>query len=133
MNTLNTRSFSSKLPVSLAEKTFFLCTVYWPGQKQVQSRVSAEFQVRYESLKSKFSFLVFLYNLMISCPKIEKIIQKNAFDQKKKKPTLKFKSWITLTSYWCKIWLLPMVASGIINPLYSVSCKYMLTVFLILF
>ena len=72
----------------------------------VQSRVSAEFQVRYESLKSKFSFIVFLYNLMISCPKIKKIIPKNAFEQKKKKPGLKFKSWITVTSYWCKIWLL---------------------------
>ena len=29
---------------------------------------------------------------MIRCPKIEKVIWKNAFEQKKKKPGLKFKS-----------------------------------------
>ena len=34
-----------------------------------QPRVSAKFKFRYESLKSKFSFILFAYNLMIGCSK----------------------------------------------------------------
>ena len=35
---------------------------------------------------------------MATRKRLEKIIQQNAFDQKKKKPSLKFNSWLGLTS-----------------------------------
>ena len=48
-------------------------------------------------LKGKFRFIIFVYNLMINALKrIEKIIRKNAFEQKKKKPGLKFNPGLTL-------------------------------------
>ena len=50
-----------------------------------------KFELRYESLKSKSSLILFAYNLMIGYSKrIEKIIRESAFDEKKKKPGLKF-------------------------------------------
>ena len=39
----------------------------WAGLRQ--PRVSAKFEFRYESLKHKFSFILFVYNLMIGCSK----------------------------------------------------------------
>ena len=33
------------------------------------NRVRAKFEFRFESLKSKFSFILFTYNLMIGCSK----------------------------------------------------------------
>ena len=49
------------------------------------------FEFRYESLKIKFSFILFVYNLMIAFSKrIEEITRENAFEQTKKKPGLKF-------------------------------------------
>ena len=48
-----------------------------------------KFEFRYESLRRKFSFKILLvYNLMIGRSKKnsqEKIVQENAFDEKKKK------------------------------------------------
>ena len=48
-------------------------------------------ELSYESLKDKSSLIFFAYNLMIGYSKrIEKIIRESAFDEKKKKPGLKF-------------------------------------------
>ena len=45
-----------------------------------QLRVCAKFELRYESLKSKFSLTLFAYNLMIGyAKKIEKIIWRECF------------------------------------------------------
>ena len=50
-----------------------------------------KFELRYESLKNKSSLILFAYNLMIGYSKrMEKIIRESAFDEKKKKPRLKF-------------------------------------------
>ena len=52
----------------------------------------------YESLKSKFSLILFGCNLMIRySKKIEKIIRESAFDNKKKKIRLKFNPGLALT------------------------------------
>ena len=59
--------------------------------------ISAKLEFRYESLKSRFSFILFAYNLMIGCSKrIEQIIWENAFEQKKKKPRYKFNPGLAL-------------------------------------
>ena len=58
------------------------------------------------SLKSKFSLILFVYNLMIRySKKIEKIIQENAFVKKKKKPKLKFipRFALWLSTNWAKL------------------------------
>ena len=61
-------------------------------------RVSANFELRYESLKSLFGWILFAYNLMIGyAKKIEKIIPEGAFDKKKKKPGLKLNPGLPLT------------------------------------
>ena len=45
-------------------------------------RVSANFELRYESLKSLFSWILFAYNLMIGyAKKIGKIIPEGAFEK----------------------------------------------------
>ena len=50
-----------------------------------------KFELRYESLKSKFSLIHFAYNLMTGySKKNRKIIRESAFDKKEKKPGLKF-------------------------------------------
>ena len=36
---------------------------------RLEPKISAKFEFRYESLKSKFSFILFTYNLMIGCSK----------------------------------------------------------------
>ena len=58
------------------------------------------------SLKSKFSLILFVYNLMIRYSKrIEKIIHENAFVKKKKKPKLKFipRFVLWLSTNWAKL------------------------------
>ena len=46
------------------------------------------------AFKSQFNLILFVYNFMMDGPKtIEKIIRENAFDQKKRKPRLKFNPW----------------------------------------
>ena len=60
--------------------------------------VSAKFELGYESLKSKFTLILFAYNLMTGYSKrIEKIIRQCAFDKKKKKPWLKVNPGLALT------------------------------------
>ena len=60
--------------------------------------ISAKFELRYESLKSKFSLILFAYNLMIGYPKkTRETIPESAFDKKKKKPGLKFNPGLALT------------------------------------
>ena len=50
-----------------------------------------KFELRYESLKSKFSLIHFAYNLMTGhFKKNRKIIRESVFDKKEKKPRLKF-------------------------------------------
>ena len=70
-----------------------------------------KFEFRNESLKSKFSLILFVYNLMIryskkKIKKLKKIIQENAFVKKKKKPGLKFNPrfalWLS-TMNWAKL------------------------------
>ena len=64
----------------------------------VKPSVSANFELRYESLKSQFSWILFAYNLMIGyAKKIDKIIRESAFEKKKKKPGLKFNPGLGLT------------------------------------
>ena len=71
MNTLSTKSFSSKLPVSLAEKSIFLMYSVLTRARLFKAGLVQNLKSdNYESLKSKSSFIVFLYYLMISCPKI---------------------------------------------------------------
>ena len=62
--------------------------------------MSAKFESRYEGSKSKFSLIVFAYNLMIGhiLKRIEKIILQSAFDKKTKKPGLKLIPGLALTS-----------------------------------
>ena len=51
-----------------------------------------------ESLKSKFSLILFAYNLVTGySKKIEKIIRESAFDKNIKNPTLKFNPGLALT------------------------------------
>ena len=46
------------------------------------------------AFESQFSLILFVYNLIMDGPKSsEKIIRENAFDRKKKKPSLKFSPW----------------------------------------
>ena len=59
--------------------------------------VSAKFEFRYESLKGKFSLILFVYNLMIGySKKIEKIVRENALDGEEKRPGLKFNPGLAL-------------------------------------
>ena len=58
--------------------------------------VIAKFEHKYESLKSKFSLILFAYNLD-TLKRIKKIIRESAFDSKKKKPGLKFNLRLALT------------------------------------
>ena len=53
-------------------------------------RVSAKFEFRYESLKSKFS-LFFLSTIwwLATLKRLEKIVRENAFDDQKNRPGLK--------------------------------------------
>ena len=54
-------------------------------------------EFRYESLKRKFSLTLFAHNLFVECSKkIEEIMLGNAFEQKKKKPRLKFNTGLAL-------------------------------------
>ena len=54
-------------------------------------------EFRYEGLKRKFSLTLFAHNLLVECSKkIEKIILEKAFEQKKKKPRLKFNPGLVL-------------------------------------
>ena len=62
-----------------------------------QPRVSAKFELRHESLKIKFSLILFAYNGLDARKRIAKIIRQSAFDKKKKKPGLKFNPRVTLT------------------------------------
>ena len=55
----------------------------------VQSRVSAKFDFIHESLRNKFSCILFAYSWWLDAVKRrEKITRENAFEQKKKKPGL---------------------------------------------
>ena len=55
--------------------------------KRKPRAIGAKFELRYESLKSKFSLILFAYNLMIGySKKKEKIILEGAFDKKKTNP-----------------------------------------------
>ena len=66
-----------------------------------QPRVRAKFELKYERLKSKFSLILFAHNLMIGYSKrIEKIIRKKTFKNKKKRQGLKFNSRLVLTGVW---------------------------------
>ena len=51
-----------------------------------------KFDFRYKSLRSKFTFILFAYNLMIglTLKRRDKIVRENNSEQKKKKPGLKF-------------------------------------------
>ena len=54
--------------------------------------------MRYESLRSKFSLILFADNLMIGySKKLEKIIRESAFHKKIKHSGLKFKPGLALT------------------------------------
>ena len=55
-----------------------------------------KFDFRYESLRSKFSFILSANNLMIGCSKKEEITRENTFEQKKKKLGLKFNPGLAL-------------------------------------
>ena len=59
-----------------------------------------KFDLKYAgSLKSKFNLILFAYNLMIGYSKKNREnILEPAFDNKKKKPTLKFNPRLALTS-----------------------------------
>ena len=60
-------------------------------------RVSSKFEFRYESLKSKFSLILFVNNLMIGYSKRNREnCPRNAFDEKKKRPGFKFNSGLAL-------------------------------------
>ena len=53
-------------------------------------RVSARFELRYESLKGISVLVLFVYKLMIGSSKNStEIIRENAFEHKKKKPRVK--------------------------------------------
>ena len=57
-------------------------------------------KLTYESLKSKFSLILFAYNYIWwsdTLKRIEKILWESAFDQKKKKPGLKFNPELALS------------------------------------
>ena len=59
----------------------------------------SKFEFRYESLKSKFSLILFVNNLgLATLKRIEKIVGENAFDEKKKRPRLKFNPGLALIS-----------------------------------
>ena len=61
-------------------------------------KVSTKFEFRYESLKSKFSLILFVYNLVIKYSKQnKKIFRENVFNEKKKRPGLKFNPGLALT------------------------------------
>ena len=70
----------------------------WVVQSRVKG-VSAKFDFRYESLRSKFRFILFVYNLMIGCSKKKKEnYLGKCFRQQKKKPGLKFNPGLSLIS-----------------------------------
>ena len=55
----------------------------WENAVQGLCKVSAKFELRYESLKSKFSLILFAFNLMTGySKKIKKIIRESAFGKK---------------------------------------------------
>ena len=57
-----------------------------------------KFDLKYGSLKSKFNLILFAYNLMIGySEKNRENILETAFDNKKKKPRLKFNPRLALT------------------------------------
>ena len=58
-----------------------------------------KFELGYESLKMKFSLILFVYNLMIGYSKKNwwQVILESAFDKKKKEPGLKFNRGLVLT------------------------------------
>ena len=63
------------------------------------TRVSSKFEFRYENLKSKIQFNSFCQQFddcVATLKRIEKIVQENAFDEKKKRPRLKFNPGIAL-------------------------------------
>ena len=65
-----------------------------------QPGVSAKFEFRYESLKSKFSFILFAYYSMIGCSKKNREnYRENAFEKKKKKLRLKFNRGLALLGF----------------------------------
>ena len=60
-------------------------------------RVSSKFEFRYESLKSKFSLIIFVNNLMIGYSKKNREnCPRNAFDEKKERRELKFNPGLAL-------------------------------------
>ena len=67
----------------------------WAGLFEAGSRqpsVSVKFELRYESLKSRFSLILFAYNLMIGYPKKNRernFSEKAHLYTTKKKPSLK--------------------------------------------
>ena len=57
-----------------------------------------KFDLKYGNLKSKFNLILFAYNLMIGYSKKNREnILETAFDNKKKKPRLKFNPRLALT------------------------------------
>ena len=75
----------------------YLAGTHFVHLGRVVQRVSAKFDFRYESLRSKFSFILFANNLMIGCSKKKRgNYPENTFEQKKKKPGLKFNPVLAL-------------------------------------
>ena len=83
----------------------------WPGSKQ---EISAKVEFRYESLKSKFSFIRLVgYNLMITCSKKKlKICTRNFFWVEKKRIPDHVEKF---PSYW-------NIKIHIISPLCDILC-----------
>ena len=80
--TILTAFLTFKLNSGMHCRTFFVLVFFFRLINKIQGRVV-------QSIQSKFSFILFAYNLMIGYSKrIEKIIRENAFEQKKKKPRL---------------------------------------------
>ena len=82
-----------------------------------------KFEFRYESLKSTFRSIPFVYNLIIECLKNKKNYPRKCFCRKKEKKTgLKFNHWLAIIgleelgpgSFYlpCKF-----------NPFHSFSCR----------
>ena len=90
---------SYSLPVEQAAKLAFFA--FWTGLFEAglrYPRVSARFEFKYESLKSKFSLISLPTIWWLDTLKtIKKIIRESAFDSKKKKPELKFNLRLALT------------------------------------
>ena len=90
-------------------------------QGKVNPGLVQYFHFRYESLRSKFSFILFPTIWLLGALKgREKIIRENAFEQKKKKPGLKFNFGLALiglqtTGHSCTLFKGGGISSGA-NP-----------------